>query len=501
EATAQFLETQGKQGYRFIASLTAPPPVLSAESNNHDQQLNTLLVGRETELTQLQEWYAAASAGTCTLGFVSGEAGIGKTTLVNRFVANLRTNRHVWVGVGQCIQHHGAGEAYLPVLTVLSQFARRAEQEEVRAALQQYSPHWMSYLPILQPERTSGASAGPLPAVTPQRLLWELREAFRVLTERRPIVLILEDLQWSDTATVDWLAYLARWQEPLRLLIIGTYRPVDVIASDHPLYAITRELGGNRQSAELPLELLNKQHVHDYCTRRFPERALPARVITLLHRRTEGRPLFLVRLVEYLVQHGFLTHTEGRWQLAKPVSEFAGAIPNELQGMIAQQVEQLSVDEQRILEVASVAGEAFASEVITAGMSLPAAQVETICDELVRKQQVIEARGMQEWPDGTLTACYGFQHALFREVVCRRLGEGRRIRLHRAIADRLEVGYGARAVEIAGELAVHCTQGRDYDKGAKYSLQAADNALRLSAYREAITHCQTGLGLLAHLPV
>ena len=162
--------------------------------------------------------------------------------------------------------------------------------------------------------------------------MWELGEALRVLTERRPIVLVFDDLQWSDTATIDWLAYLARWQEPLRLLIIGTYRPADVIASGHPLNALTQELRGKGQSTELRLELLNKQQVQDYCTRRFPGSALPARLITLLYQRTDGHPLFLVRLLEYLVQQGFFTHTEGQWQLIKPVAELEGAIPNELRG-------------------------------------------------------------------------------------------------------------------------------------------------------------------------
>jgi predicted ATPase len=112
--------------------------------------------------------------------------------------------------------------------------------------------------------------------------MWELGEVFRVLTERRPIVLVFDDLQWSDTATVEWLAYFARWQARPRLLILGTYRPADVIASGHPLYAIIQELRGKGQSTELRLELLNRQQVHDYCTRRFPGSALSARVITLL---------------------------------------------------------------------------------------------------------------------------------------------------------------------------------------------------------------------------
>src|SRR5262249_55476113 len=238
ETTPQFIATQGKKGYRFIAPLVALPLVLSSESQNQDQQLSTPLVGREQELAQLEEWYAAASAGTCQLVFISGEAGIGKTTLVNRFVASLQTRGEAWVSVGQGVQHHGASEAYLPVMTVLSQFARGAAQAELRAVLQQHAPNWLARVPALRQEGENTPPADPLPPVTPQRLMWELAEAFRVLTERRPLVLVFEDLQWSDTATVDWLAYLARWQEPLRLLILGTYRPADVIASRHSLQAI-----------------------------------------------------------------------------------------------------------------------------------------------------------------------------------------------------------------------------------------------------------------------
>ncbi len=266
-------------------------------------------------------------------------------------------------------------------------------------------------------------------------------EPFR--TERRPLVLVFEDLQWSDTAIVEWLAYLAQWQEPLRLFIIGTYRPAEVIASGHPLHAITQALCGKGQSAELRLELFNKQQVQDYLTQRFPGSVPPARLLTLIHRRTDGNPLFMVRLVEYLVQQGLLIHTEGRWQPTKPMAELELEIPNELQGMIERQMEQLSEEDQRVLDVASVVGEAFASALITAEVSFPAEQVEAACDELARKKQVIERRGTEEWSDRTITACYGFQHALFRDVVYRRLGDGRRIRLHRAIAERLEAGYGS----------------------------------------------------------
>src|SRR5262245_48171531 len=144
ETTPQFIETQGKQGYRFIAPLASTPPVVSSQLSvsstdkagakipqlttddwsltTGSQQLTTHLVGRENELAQLQEWYTAASAGTCTLVFVSGEAGIGKTALVNSFLASLRTRKQAWISLGQGIQHHAADEAYRAMLTVVRLF-------------------------------------------------------------------------------------------------------------------------------------------------------------------------------------------------------------------------------------------------------------------------------------------------------------------------------------------------------------------------------------------
>ncbi len=224
--------------------------------------------------------------------------------------------------------------------------------------------------------------------------MWELGEAFRVLTERRPIVLVFDDLHWSDTATVEWLAYLARWQEPLRLLMIGTYRPADVIASGHPLHAVIQELRGKGQSVELRLELLSKPQVHDYCTRRFPGSVLPPRVITLLHRRTDGHPLFLVRLLEYLVQQGFLTFTEERWELAKPVSRAGGSTAARVAGDDCAAGRAVECGRATCLRRRQCGGRRLRVGGGGGwGGPLRAEQVEAECDALVRKEQVIEGRG------------------------------------------------------------------------------------------------------------
>ena len=158
----QFIQTVGTEGYRFIAPIaTTPPvpssqfPVPSSESEGRVQQLTTdnwqlttLFVGREQELARMHTAFARAQRGERQIVFVTGEAGIGKTTLVDRFLDQVRTNGHAQIGRGQCIEQHGSGEAYLPVLEALGQLCREpGEEQQTIAVLRRYAPMWLVQLP------------------------------------------------------------------------------------------------------------------------------------------------------------------------------------------------------------------------------------------------------------------------------------------------------------------------------------------------------------------
>src|SRR5215468_4847674 len=147
-------------------------------------------------------------------------------------------------------------------------------------------------------------------SVTQKRMLRELAEALEVLTATRPLVLVLEDLHWSDYATLDLLTYLARREGPARLLVLGTYRPVEVLLRGHPLQTVKQELVLHGQAVELPLELLTAAEVVQYVALRGAGGAdLPPavrRLAQLLGQRTDGHPLFLVQVVEHLLQRGVL---------------------------------------------------------------------------------------------------------------------------------------------------------------------------------------------------
>jgi hypothetical protein len=245
-AALRYLVTVGHQGYRWLGGgeLEGPPP-----------RPVDLLVGRQDEVECLAAWGQRAAHGTRQLVFVSGEAGVGKTTVVAMYLARLAAGGAVWTARGQCVEHTGEGEPYLPFLEALGQLGQGPARDAVRAVLRQYAPMWLAHLPRLVSESELERLQGRLPGLTPARMLRELAEALEMLTAERMLVLVLEDLQWSDRSTVEGLAYLAQRSAPARLLVLGTYRPVDVLLQGHPLRGIVQELCGRGQAVDLRLEL------------------------------------------------------------------------------------------------------------------------------------------------------------------------------------------------------------------------------------------------------
>jgi predicted ATPase len=178
----------------------------------------------------------------------------------------------------------------------------------------------------------------------------------------------------------------------------------------------------------------------------------------------------------------------------------SGLVPTSLRRYTEQHLEQLSEADQALLEAASVAGSTFAVAAVAAGVAQAPEPLEARLTALARQGRFIRASGTEIWPDGTVTACYQFLHALYHEVVYARVSAGHRVRLHQQIGARKEAAYGAQARQIAAELAVHFTRGRDAWRAVTYLQYAGENALRRSAYREAITHLTRGLAMLTALP-
>src|SRR5262249_40033116 len=202
------------------------------------------------------------------VAFVTGEAGIGKTALVETFEASVWPESALWIGHGQCIEQYGAGEAYLPLLEALDRLCRGPGGERLVALLAQYAPSWVVQLPALLSASTLADLQHTLVGTTRERMLRELSGALDAVSAVQPLVLVLEDLHWSDPSTVEALAMLARRREPARLLVVGTYRAAEVEARDHPLKTVKHELIARGQGVEVALRYLSQAAVQAYVAAR-----------------------------------------------------------------------------------------------------------------------------------------------------------------------------------------------------------------------------------------
>jgi predicted ATPase len=189
-----------------------------------------------------------------------------------------------------------------------------------------------------------------------------------------------------------------------------------------------------------------------------------------------------------------------QWQLQASVEDVTSRVPESLRQLIEKQLERLPLEEQRVLEAASVAGGEFSTAVIAAGIDEKVEQVEERCEELARRGQFLRPQGTVTFPDRTVTGRYSFLHALYQKVLYERLTAARRLRLHRRIGESEEALYRDRVGEVAAELALHFERGQDYGRAVQYLGEAAENALRRYAHREAIDHLTKGLELLKTLP-
>jgi hypothetical protein len=333
-----------------------------------------------------------------------------------------------------------------------------------------------------------------------ERMLREMAEALEALTAEMPLILVLEDLHWSDYSTLDLIASLARRREPARLLVLGTFRPVDVIVRGHPLRGVKQELAAQGQCEELQVEPLTGPAVTDYLSRRFPGGAVPPELARIIHRRTDGHPLFMVSLVDYLLASGALGQVDGQWSLKVEAAEASAAVPDSVREVIERQFEELGQAERDLLETASAAGLEFAAAVVAAAVDDSVVAVEALCQPLVRSGRFLASRGVAEWPAGPPSERYGFVHALHRDALYERLSAARRQDLHRRIGETTERFRGPHAREVAAELAMHFEKAREVGRAVHYLALAADNAARRHANRDAADHVSRALDLLARAP-
>ena len=291
----RFIETVSRRGYRFVAAPTAVPAAGAGQqikAASASQEAESWFIGRTEEAARLHSLWDDVLGGKRAVVWIAGEPGIGKTTLIEHFVAGLGD---VACARGQCVDLYGAGEPYLPVLEALAEVCR--SDSEVAALLRTVAPTWLVQLPWLSTADEREALRRELAGVGPDRMLREMGQLLDRYTERRPLLLVTEDLHWSDRATIQLIDYVARRRGTARLMWLASFRLAEVVARDHPLSPLRHELKLHGLCEEIVLDPFSEVEVADYVAERSPAMAGDESFARVLHGRTDGVPLFVASVM------------------------------------------------------------------------------------------------------------------------------------------------------------------------------------------------------------
>ena len=490
-----FIETFPRRGYQFVAPVieedSDAPPAVPLDARNK-------VVGREAALAGLDRALDRARRGQRQVVFVTGEAGIGKTTLVDVFQQGAARHPSLRIARGQCVESFGGKEAYYPMLEALGQLTRGADDGPIVQTLGTRAPTWLIQFPALVKAEQRAALQREILGATRERMVREICEALEVFTAEHPLVLVFEDLHWFDLSTLDLISALARRRAPAKLLLVCTHRPSHVAVSQGPLKTLKQDLLVHHLCEEIALERLEESEIAQYLATEFVDSSLPSDLANLIYRHSGGNALFMVTIVQDMVKKGLIVQDNEGWRLTTPLEEIDPGVPETLQRMLEVQLDQLSGLEQRILKSSSVAGDRFSVWAITATLGMEPEQIEDLCESLAERQQFIKSTGIEELAAGLVSAHYEFRHSLYRQAIYQQLSDVSRSRLHRGLGVRLKslLTPGKREQELASELAMHFERGRDFEHAITYLRLAAENAAGRFAYRDAIQVWQQALKLV-----
>jgi predicted ATPase len=459
-------------------------------------------VGRESEWRMLQEVLRDAEAGRGMLISVSGEPGIGKSTLVEALLSDLTAATRPWlVARGRCSERLAGTEAYLPILEALESLTRGAGAAQVVPLMKRVAPSWyLQVAPAGVEDSSEGRVLASAQASSQERIKRELAAFLEALSASTPVVLFLDDLHWADPSTVDMLAYLGARIATLRLLLLVTVRPAELLLAKHPFAQLKLDLQSRGSCRELILGFLGREAVEQYLSLEFPGHGFPATFARLIHEKTEGSPLFMADLLRYLRARGVIALDAGRWTLAQSIPAIEHELPESTRGMIQRKIEQLGDDDRRLLAAASVQGYAFDSTIVAGLVSISAANVEERLESLEHVHDFVRRAREHELPDGAINVRYRFVHVLYQNALYAGLTPTRRVSLSAHAARLLLAHHRERSAEIATELAALFEAARDPRSAVEHLIVAAQNAARVFAAQEAATLSRRALELLAQLP-
>ena len=440
-----------------------------------------VFVGRTDELTRLRGLWKETAAGGLQVALIAGEPGIGKTRLAAELAAAAHTDGAA-VLAGRCDED--LGMPFQPFVEALRHFVRTAA--EPAAGLGRFSGDLVRLLPELEdlaPELSPPLRSDP---ETERYRLFEAVVAWlATLSAERPTVLVVDDLQWATQPTLLLLRHITRTSEPVRLLVVGTYRDTDLPAG-HPLSDLLADLRRQQGVERFTLAGLDESAVGEYLDAAAGHRleASDRELSGVIRAETEGNPFFVGEVLRHLAETGALVRHEGRWTAAMAVNEMG--IPEGVREVVGRRLSRLAEPTRKILSAAAVAGPEF--DVAVAG-AVAGLDREAAIDALE------EARTARLVTEVGETLRVRFAHALVRATLYDGLSAARRGDLHRRVAETLATVHAGALDDHLPALAYHFRAAGEIGLAEEYAIRAGRRALDQLAFSEAVRYFLQALEL------
>jgi len=471
-------------------------------------------VGRETELQVLGSYISRISeAEQRRIVFITGEAGVGKSELISQIRDKVfKEYPDIRLATAYCNELSGGGDPYQPFFNILDDLVTTEKREEKDKCLKfilEMGPEWVQVIPGIgslvsaawkttQWVKTEhlNKAALDIPKIDYYMIFRQYTKIIKSISTLNPLMLVVEDLQWADTSSIDLLFHLSRNLGSCPVLIICTYRPSEIEIRQHPVRQVKAEMERYGLCQEVSLTHLEKGNVIEYIKAEFPNNSFDRTFFDLLYNKTEGNPLFVVEVLHLLEEQGIIVPRGSLWQLAKRVVDID--IPPAIGGVIEKRIGYLRNEIKRLLQYASIEGEIFSSislakllhweELILLEELEVLGNIHKLIEKL-ESEGLLTQSGMQ----------YQFIHSLIHKSFYNSLNVRQMQLLHKKLGEILETEYRDDIEKIATQLAVHFEKALEFSKAIKYRVMAAKKSNDLYSFSECVEHCQIGLKLLDSL--
>ena len=435
----------------------------------------TPYVGRTEELGVLRQGMERAMAGVGSVILVAGEAGLGKTRLVEEVARDAKARR-MFVVRGQCHDMEGA-PPYAPFVEAIEYGLTVTAREAFRAAMGDAGPEIARFVPKVRVAFPDLPPPVALPSDQARHYMFEcICDFFERAAKTQPMFIVLEDLHWADKSTTQLLESLARRVDRAALLVIGTYRDVDLSPGD-PFMAGIAQLSRLPMVVRMTLKRLSAAEVADIL-HALSSRPPPARLSQVIYAETEGVPLFVEEVYRYLAEEGRLSDAAGNWLPQVEIGEIE--VPETVRLVLGRRIDRISETAQRIMATAACLGRTFTFELLAALVDDKDDDLIDALEEAERARLVVTEQGRRPR--------FVFAHEQIRQTLLSRLSFMRRQRLHRRVADTLERLHAGQIRDQVSELAYHLAQAGEGERAASYLHQAGMSAAARLATPEALDY-------------